>query len=305
MPRRPDAELVKMTKFAELMFNFMPGRNESVVYFNMLVDLTRTLEFLDEYNKDKNEKDKLTLFELMLTAGVRTIVQKPKMNRFVSGRRLWQRNQIIIAFTIKKQKTDEGEEVNAMIEFDPFDTLQTVQKRVSDAIHEARYGKNKNEKDIQFFGALPRWFIRFLVWLIRWTDEHNHPLHFLTKDIPLWSTAFVAQLGSIGIDAVYHHPFEIGNASIFITIGKIHKAALVNQETDQMEIKKVVELRVSLDERIGDGFNAGPAIYLLKDLIEKPESLLQPPELTDKQVDGLKLKKYKKERLEREKGKRQ
>ncbi|MBN1664323.1 MAG: hypothetical protein JW943_12045 [Deltaproteobacteria bacterium] len=188
-----------------------------------------------------------------------------------------------------------------MIEFDPFDTLETVQKRVSEAINEARYGKNKNEKDVQFFGALPRWVIRLIFWALRWTDNHNHPLYFLIKDIPMWSTAFVAQLGSLNIDAVYHHAYEIGNASLFFTIGKIYKAALVNQETDQIEIKKVLELRVSLDERIGDGAYTGPSMYLLKDLIEKPESLLNPPELTDEQLDALKLKKYQKERLEREK----
>jgi len=276
------------------MMIFMHNKPRRTIYFNTLIDLTHTLKFIEEYNQDKDEKDKLTLFELLLAAGVRTITLRPKMNRFVSGRRLWQRNQIIFAFTIKKQKTDEGEEVNAMIEFDPFDTLHTVHQKVSKAIHEARYGRNINDKDIQFFGALPRWVLRFLVWLLRWTDTHNYPIYAFTKDIPLWVSAFVANLGSLDIDSVYHHPFDVGTASLFFTIGKIHKAAIVNQETDQVEVKKVLEVRVSLDDRIADGTYTGPSMNLLKNLIEKPEALLIPPELTDKQLDALKLKKYSK-----------
>lgn len=304
MPRRPDAELVETTKFNELMFHFMLKRNESTIYFDLQVDLTHTFEFLEEYNKNRDEKDKLSLFQITLAAGARTVTLRPKVNRFVSGRRLWQRNQIIFSFVVKKEKTDEGEEVNAMIEFDPYDTLNTVQKRVSEAIYEARYGKNQNEKDIKFFGALPRWVINLIFKFIMWSDQKNFPPYFLTKGTPMWATVFIAHVGSLNIDAVYHHLYEVGNAGLFVTIGRIHKAAVVNQETEEIQVKKVMNLRISIDDRIADGAYTGPAVYMLKDLIEKPESLIDPPELTHEQLDKLKLKKYKKERLEREKARK-
>ncbi len=304
MPRRPDAELVKTSKFNELMFHFMLKRNESAIYFDIQVDLNRTFEFLEEFNKDRDEKDKLTLFQIMLTAGARTVALRPKVNRFVSGRRLWQRNHIVFAFVVKKEKTDEGEEVNAMVEFDPYDTLDIVQKRVSEKVHEARFGKNQNEQDVKFFGALPRWLINLIFKYIMWSDQKNFPPHSITKGTPMWATAFIAHLGSINMDAAYHHLYEAGNAGIFITIGRIHKAAVVNQETDEIEVKKVMNCRISIDDRIADGAYTGPAVYMLKDLIENPEPLVNPPELTHEQLDKLKLKKYKKERLEREKARK-
>ncbi len=294
MPRRPDAELVRTSKFQELMFHIMHTRNESVVYFDTQIDLTHTFAFLDQCNKDRDQKEHLTLFHVYLAACVRTFALRPKMNRFVSGRRLWQRNQILIAFVVKKQKTESGEEVNAMIEFDPFDTLETIQKTVNQHLNEARHESNKNEKDIKFFGALPRWLIKFIFWFNRWMDEHNHPIYSITKTMPLFCSAFVGNLGSIGLESVYHHPFDLGTASIIVIIGKTYKAAVVDQETEAISVRKVMDMRVALDDRISEGSYTGPSVHILQNFIEHPEPLLTPPDLTPEQLDKLKLKKYKK-----------
>ena len=304
MPRRPDAELVKTTKFHELEFYIMRKKLDSTIFNKTQVDLTHTFEFLEKYNKGRTDDDKLTLFQIYLAAGVRAVALRPKINRFVSGRRLWQRNQIIFSFVVKKEKTEDGEEINAMIEFDPFETLETVQKTVSYHIYESRFGVNKNEQDVKFWGSMPRWVIRFIFWLLRWTDERNIPIYAFTKDIPMWSTVFLAHLGSIGLDAVYHHLFELGTTGLLITFGKMHKAQIINEDTEEIEIREVMDLKISIDDRIAPGSYTGPTINLFKELIEHPEPLLKPPELTDEQLDKLMLKKYKKERIEREKRKR-
>lgn len=304
MPRRPDGELVNTSKYHELEFYIMRTKTESIIYYNTLVDLSNTYKFLEEYNKEKEEKDKLTLFQIYLTAAGRTITLRPKINRFISGRRLWQRNQIKFAFVVNKEKSENSDEVNAMVEFDPFDTLETIQKRLYKILYQARNEENPNEKDIKFYGSLPRWLIRLIFWVVRWTDEHNIPIYSITKDVPMWCSMYLAHLGSIGIDAVYHHLFEMGTAGILTTIGTIHKAPVVDQETGKIEVKEVMELKVSIDDRIASGIYTGPTMDLFKELIENPESLLKPPELSDEQLDKLMLEKYKKERLEREKKKR-
>lgn len=304
MPRRPDAELVKTSKFHEMEFYIMPKKTTSEIFYKTQVDLTNTYKFLEKYNKDKDDEDKLTLFQIYLAAGVRTVVLRPKINRFVSGRRLWQRNQIILSFVVNKEKSEDGEEINAMIEFDPFDTLESVQKIVNEHLYEARHGVNPNEQDIKFWGAMPRFVIRFMFWFMRWTDEHNMPIYALTKDIPMFSTAFLAHLGSIGIPAVYHHLFEFGTTGVLITFGKIRKIQVVDEETDKVSIRKIMELKVTIDDRIAPGIYTGPTIDLFKELIENPEPLLKPPEITDEQLDKLMLKKYKRERLQREKQKK-
>ncbi len=304
LPRRPDAELVKTSKFHEMEFYIMPKKNTSEIHYRTQVDLTNTFKFLENYNKDKKEEDKLTLFQIYLAASVRTVALRPKINRFVSGRRLWQRNQIIISFVVNKEKSEDGEEINAMIEFDPFDNLESVRKIVNDHLYEARHGVNPNEKDVEFWGAMPRFIIRFIFWLMRWTDEHNMPIYSLTKDIPMFSTAFLAHLGSIGIPAVYHHLFEFGTTGVLITLGEMQKAQVVNQETGKVDVRTVMEVKVCIDDRIAPGIYTGPTIEMVKSLIENPEPLIKSPELTDEQLDKLMLKKYKKERQAREKVRR-
>ena len=133
----------------------------------------------------------------------------------------------------------------------------------------------------------------------------NIPIWSLVKDAPFWCTMYLAHLGSIGIDAVYHHLFEMGTTGILTTFGKIHKAPLVNQETGKIEARDVMELKVSIDDRIASGIYTGPTMDLFKELIENPEPLLKPPDLTDEQLDKLMLKKYKEERLKREKIRKQ
>ncbi|MHA1127007.1 MAG: 2-oxo acid dehydrogenase subunit E2 [Candidatus Heimdallarchaeota archaeon] len=304
MPRRKDAELLKTSKFRELEFHIMRGRNESVLFYETHIDLENTNKFLEKYNKDKKEEEKLTLFQIFLAACVRTMTYRYKVNRFVSGRRLWQRNRLHFNFVVNKEKTEESEEVNATVEFDPFDNLADVQRRVHEKIYEARHAENPNQEDVDFFGGLPRWLIKLIFDGIRWLDERNIYFHGLLKDNPLWCSLFIAHLGSIGIKSVYHHLFEMGNASMLITIGKIHKKQILNEETDEISIRKVMDLKVSIDDRIASGIYTGPTIEMLVDLVENPEPLLEKPKLTDEQLDKLMLAKYKKERLAREKARK-
>jgi hypothetical protein len=288
---RPDGELVKTSKFQELLFHVLPTRMESQVFYKFQVDLTNTLPFLEKQNENREETDKISVFHVLLAAGVRTIALRPRINRFVSGRRLWQRNQILLSFVVKKEKTDDGEEVVSMIDFDPFETLESVKDLVNAQIDNARTNENANEKDVKFFGALPRWVIRLIFGFVKWMDQHNHPIYAITKDMPLWCSAFVAHLGSIGMGAAWHHMFELGTAGLFATVGKIHKAAVVDQETGEIEVKKVMDLIFSLDERIMDGVYASTTLELFKELIENPEPLLKPVVLTPEQVAALCLKK--------------
>ena len=290
MFHRPDGTLVKTSKFQELLFHVLPTRIESQVFYKFQVDLTHTLLFLEKQNENREEGDKTSVFHVLLAAGVRTISLRPKINRFVSGRRLWQRNRIIISFVVKKEKTDDGEEVVSMIDFDPFETLEGVKNLVNVKIENARTHENPNEKDIRFFGALPRWVIRLIFKFGRWMDRLNHPIYAITKDMPLWCSAFVAHLGSIGAGAAYHHLFELGTCGLFVTVGKIYKAVVVNQETEEIRVRKVMDLIFSIDERIMDGVYASATLELFKDLMENPEPLLTPVTLTSEQVNVLRLK---------------
>lgn len=290
MPKRPDATLVKdITKFHEFEFHVMRGRNESSILVDLDVDLSKTLPYLEKANKG-HEKKKLTLFHIILCACVRTIALRPKLNRFVSNRRLWQRNQIIFSFVVKKYLDEKADSTTAMISFSPYETLDTVSNKINDHLFRARETSNQGDKQVEFYSKFPRFIIRFLFWFLRWADEHNIVLTFITKDMPMWASVFLANLGSIGLPSAYHHLYELGNIGFFIAIGKVEKKIFVDQETGKVNTRDGVSLRINMDDRISEGVYLTKAVEYLKFFVENPEMLETPPELSEDQIKTLNLK---------------
>ncbi|MHA1521473.1 MAG: 2-oxo acid dehydrogenase subunit E2 [Promethearchaeota archaeon] len=299
MPKRLDATLADdITKFHEMEFHVMRGRTESTNLFDLNLDLSKTLPYLEKVNKGLDKK-KVTLFHIILCTAVRTLAQRPKINRFISNRRLWQRNTITLAFVVKKFLDENAGSVNAKIDFSPTETLETISEKIDKNLYQARNtDENENDKQIDSFSKLPRWMIRFSFWILRWLDERNlfpKLVYSQTKDVPMYSSAFLANLGSIGLPPVYHHLFEMGTIGFFLAIGKIEKRLFVDQETGETSVRPMMTIRISLDDRIADGVYVRKAVEYLHLYIENPELLEKPPELTQEQLDTLKLKEIKEE----------
>jgi len=91
---------------------------------------------------------------------------------------------------------------------------------------------------------------------------------------PLYASAILANLGSVGLDSAYHHLFEYGTAPIFVTMGRVKKA-VVPGENDTAVVRDVVSLKYTFDERIADGLYCAKSLDLLKGFLEKPESLME------------------------------
>jgi hypothetical protein len=120
--------------------------------------------------------------------------------------------------------------------------------------------------------------IRLAIRAVRTLDYFGLlPASFIKGDA-LYTSAFLANLGSIGADAVFHHLYEWGNAPFFVTVGQRKKEPVVN-ERGELEVEEVMDLKFSLDERISDGVYYKATIGLLTDLIENPEKLEAPPQL--------------------------
>jgi hypothetical protein len=51
----------------------------------------------------------MTLFHLILRSSAVALDERPRLNRFVAGGRIWQRNGIWLTFSAKNRFSDEGE----------------------------------------------------------------------------------------------------------------------------------------------------------------------------------------------------
>lgn len=101
----------------------MRGRNESAVLHETRYDLRRTHAWLRRWNETHARK--ATLFHLVLFAVARALHERPGLNRFVSGGRIYQRNGVFLSFAAKAAFADDAPIVTVKLEFPADDTFRS------------------------------------------------------------------------------------------------------------------------------------------------------------------------------------
>src|SRR5262249_12951341 len=131
--RRPDGDLVKDESLVRRMIPYlMLGRNESAIYHDEIVDLTRLKPWMKEYNRPPPESP-VTLFHVLLYATARGFNARPGLNRFISGGRIYQRRGVQLSFAAKKRFEEKSELVTVKCDFPENEPFADCVKRVKEA----------------------------------------------------------------------------------------------------------------------------------------------------------------------------
>ena len=85
----------------------------------------------------------------------------------------------------------------------------------------------------------------------------------------------VSNLGSIRLKSGYHHLTNWGTCSLFCIIGE-KKLSPFFQPDGSVEMRETVQLGLTIDERLADGYYYSKTVRLLKKLLECPELLERP-----------------------------
>ena len=208
---------------------------------------------------------------------VRTISQKPGLNRFVAGQKIYARNEILISFVMKKEFNEESPETTLKVRFNADDTFMDVVRKVNKAIEENRDPDTKNDTDklAKLIMAIPGQLVRFLVWVLRCLDYIGLMPKIINRLSPFHTSVFITDLGSIGIQPVYHHLYDFGTTSSFVAFGIKMKEKVIGVDNKILN-KKYVRVCVVTDERIVDGHYFATAFKLYRNLIKRPEVLDNP-----------------------------
>lgn len=270
--KRPDGEFIENLPALRKMIPFvMPGRNESAVFFELQVDLTKTLAYLERENHEHPETP-LNLFHLVLFGMLQTFAKREQLNRFVAGNRIYARKNIEISFAIKKQFSDTGALTTTKVVFDPKDTLQGAVARIHSNIKVGRSdAKTQSDTEVDVLTRLPRFALRLIMKIQKFLDGMNLMPAFMIVPDPLYCSMFIANLGSVGLDSAYHHLYEYGTCPFFLTMGKTHKNVVVGDD-GLPAVRDVVSLKLTFDERITDGFYCAKSLEIFKKFIEDPQS---------------------------------
>jgi hypothetical protein len=223
----------------------------------------------------------------MLAAYVRAISQRPGINRFISGQKIFARNSITIVMTVKKELSLNAPETVVKVDFEPGDTVDEVYEKFNSTVKAAIESMDKPTavdsvaKVLSFIpGVLLRWTIKFLNALDYWGWLPK----FLLNLSPFHGTMVITSMGSLGINPIYHHIYDFGNLPVFISYGT-KKTVYEYDRKGNLEKRRYVDIKAVTDERICDGHYFASAFKLYKKFIEHPDALENPPECVVEDID--------------------
>ena len=285
---RPDGRPVKVPGFTKLMPMISGSRSKSTIFFEQDLYLDKTLDFIKEYNKNRKEGTRrLSVFQLVIAAIGRALVERPKMNRFVINNRYYQRNHMSVSFVTKASLHEDAEEVNVMIPLEPDDTIDSVNERFTRHVDNIKTGgSNTSDGAVDILAHVPVFLLNFVFSIYRFLDNHNLITAGILRTLPLYSTVFLANLGSVQLDSPFHHLFDAGTNGIFLALGLVKKENYISDD-GSLKSRRKMKIIFSYDERIIDGYYAGKAIKAIKRHVENPELMVEKPELSPEQIEAL------------------
>jgi len=266
---RPDGTLVRdVPPYRRIMPYIMKGKAESTVYFTQEIDVTETLRFIERWNAADGDR-RITPFHIAVWAIVRTLDARPMLNRFIAGGRTWNRDGVWITFAAKKRMDDDAPLVTIKHRFEPTWSLsQTVDALLGDIKVGRSDEESYTDKELDILLRLPGPLLRLGVKLLRGIDAIGKlPKDFIDGD-PMYSSVFMANMGSLKMDSVHHHLYEWGNCPIFAVVGRVKDVPKV--EAGQVTTRTVIEMRYTYDERVADGLYAQKSMEYLRGIIEDP-----------------------------------
>ena len=250
----------------------MKERNDAHVYYTEELPI----KYLDEYIAKKSEEGiKLSYMNIIYAAMIRLLAEKPHLNRFVMDGRTYARHDISISLAIKKGMTEDAEETNIKLHFSGKENIFEIKEKLDSAIAENKEvtAQNGTDKLVKLLSHMPDWLFKFVVNTLMWLDKHGMMPKIIVELSPFHTSAYLTNLGSLGIEPIYHHIYNFGTVGIFLAMGRKKKTYIY--EDDNIVQEKAICLKWVADERICDGFYYASALKSFYRYLRKPELLEQ------------------------------
>jgi hypothetical protein len=261
------------------------------VYFEQRLDLTRTLPWLAERNArasavgaaspggspEAGSGGRATLFHLILHALASVLHERERLNRFTIGHRTYQRTAVSLSFAAKKGMSDDAPLATIKRRFSRDEPFGALVAELTTEIGGARsQTPSAMDRELRIVLALPGLLLILLLALLRRLYAWGLAPRSLIDTDPLYASAFVANLGSLKLDAAYHHLYEHGNCPLFVTIGRITEVPASDAAHGTVRVRPELTLRYTFDERVEDGLYGARSLQLLQQRVEDPAAWLGP-----------------------------
>lgn len=276
---RPDGRKIRSLDPLNMVGPYiMKKRNDA----NNMVSVSIDIENIEKYIRKKRAEGLkgFGLLHVMLATYVRTIGQRPGVNRFISGQKLYARNDIQVMMTIKKEMKLDAQETVVKAYYSPSDSPEDVYRIFNKLVEENKAEGDQNGMDsvARILNYIPGLLLKFAVWFLNLLDYFGLLPKFLLKVSPFHGSFFITSMGSLGIPAIYHHLYNFGNVPLFCSYSAKRNEYIINKD-GVPEKRKFVDFKFVMDERICDGHYYASALKMMMDYLKNPEKLDEPIEV--------------------------
>lgn len=275
--RRSDGRAVRLDDdpIVALTPYLMPMRCDAQVMLTLKLDY----ELLARYIVAKGAQGhKISFMDLIFASYVRIISQIPELNRFVVNKRMYVRNELATSFVVLREGPDGKTQENVVqCKFDPHDTIFDVAARTSQAIMEGRKPEvdNSTVKIAKFL--LNPILATTIAGIVRLMDMYGIMPRAIQEASPFHVSMFLTNMMSIGMPAVYHHIYNFGTCSLFVSIGNVERSVILN-ENGEPRRKRYLPIGITADERVCSGYVYSTMVSLLNKYLNDPSLLEEKPE---------------------------
>ena len=276
--RKEGRKLRTIDPMAKITPYIMRRRSDSQNFFTEKLDITEAEKFCRE--QTRAGKKNFSMLHVIIAAYIRVVSQRPAINRFVSGQKIYARNNIEVSMAVKKTLELNAPETMIKFIFEPNATIYEIYEQMTQKISEFQQASDEQsafDKLVYLLNYIPRPIMRGTVNLLKWLDYHGWIPRFLTLLSPFHGSLVITSMASLGINPVHHHLYNFGNVPVFIAFSATRHQKELTKTGDVVD-KRYFDFTISTDDRICDGHYYASAVKDIKKYLLNPHLLEVPPE---------------------------
>ena len=280
---RNDGRLLRsLSPMMKIMPYIMPQRCDACNSFRGIADMDK----IDQYVHEKRAQGmtNFTVMHVLLAAYARLVSQRPGLNRFVSGQKIYARDHLEAMLCIKKEmKLNSPDSVISMIF--PLDATAAQVYEIAEGLIAEAKNETTNFDDLaRILDYITGLLKKFAFWMLRVLDYFGLLPVKLKHLSPFHGSLFITSMASLGLPPIYHHIYNFGNVPMFVAFG-ITEIKHSMKADGSVETKKIMNYTLVMDERICDGYYYASALRLFKGILRNPWQLDEAPKEIVEDVD--------------------
>ncbi|MGI5977215.1 MAG: 2-oxo acid dehydrogenase subunit E2 [Candidatus Limivicinus sp.] len=248
----------------------MKQRCDAQVFLRAEIDYDAMSSYI---HKKRAEGVRLTRMNLVVAAVMKALQKYPELNRFIMSKKIYERNEISISYTVIKNDMKSEATVKTCFPLDEKGNLFDVADKMDAQIEENKVvgSASLTDKLAKAFLSIPGLSTVGFA-LVNWFDHMGIIPRSILSASPFHTSVYITNTASIRLGCVFHHIYNFGTTSIFISMGQMEKKFSLDSEGKVVK-KNIIPFGFTIDERICSGAEYSKGLNYAMRLLNHPELL--------------------------------